>query len=37
MVKELSYIVEADIDELDKVDGIGEARATAIRLMIAIT
>lgn len=29
--KELSYIVEADIDELDKVDGIGEARATAIK------
>ena len=29
--KELSAIIEADIDELDNVEGIGEARATAIR------
>ncbi len=29
--KELSSIIEADIDDLDKVEGIGEARATAIR------
>ena len=29
--KELSAVIEADIDELDKVEGIGEARATAIR------
>lgn len=29
--KELSAIIEADIDDLDNVEGIGEARATAIR------
>lgn len=29
--KELSLIIEADIDELDNVEGIGEARATAIK------
>ena len=29
--KELSNIIEADIDDLDNVEGIGEARATAIK------
>ena len=29
--KELSAIIEADIDDLDNVEGIGDARATAIR------
>lgn len=29
--QELSNILEADIEDLDKVDGIGEARAKAIR------
>ena len=29
--EELSNVIEADMDELDKVDGIGEARATAIK------
>lgn len=29
--KDLTSIIDADIDELDKVDGIGEARAKAIR------
>jgi len=29
--KELSFIIEADIDDLDNVEGIGEARATAIK------
>ncbi|MGG7178992.1 DNA integrity scanning diadenylate cyclase DisA [Clostridium paraputrificum] len=29
--KNFKSIIEADIDELDKVEGIGEARATAIR------
>ena len=29
--KELSAIIEADIDDLDNVEGTGEARATAIR------
>ena len=29
--KELKYVIEADTDELDKVDGIGEARAKAIK------
>lgn len=29
--EDLSSIIEADIDDLDKVEGIGEARATAIK------
>ena len=29
--KELKYVIEADTDALDQVDGIGEARAKAIR------
>ena len=29
--KDLSSIIEADIDDLDNVEGIGEARATAIK------
>lgn len=29
--QELSNVIEADMDELDKVEGIGEARATAIK------
>lgn len=29
--EDFSSIIQADIDELDQVDGIGEARATAIR------
>lgn len=29
--QELSNVIDADMDELDKVDGIGEARATAIK------
>lgn len=29
--KELSNVIEADIDDLDNVEGIGEARATAIK------
>lgn len=29
--QELRYVIEANTDELDKVDGIGEARAKAIR------
>ena len=29
--KELKYVIEADTNALDKVDGIGEARAKAIR------
>lgn len=29
--KELSNVIDADINELDKVEGIGEARATAIK------
>lgn len=29
--KELSNIIDADIDDLDNVEGIGEARATAIK------
>ena len=29
--KELSNVIEADIDDLDYVEGIGEARATAIK------
>lgn len=29
--KELSNVIDADIEDLDKVDGIGEARATAIK------
>ncbi|MCR2013802.1 DNA integrity scanning diadenylate cyclase DisA, partial [Bacillus cereus] len=29
--KELKYVIEADTDELDKVEGIGEARSKAIK------
>ena len=29
--EELSNVIEADMDELDRVEGIGEARATAIK------
>lgn len=29
--RELSNVIEADIEDLDKVEGIGEARATAIK------
>ena len=29
--KELKYVIDADTDALDQVDGIGEARAKAIR------
>ena len=29
--KELKYIIQASTEELDKVEGIGEARARAIR------
>ena len=29
--KELRYVITASSEELDKVEGIGEARATAIR------
>lgn len=29
--KELKYVIEADIDDLDKVEGIGEARSKAIK------
>ena len=29
--KELKYVIKADTAELDRVDGIGEARAKAIR------
>ena len=29
--KELKYVIEADTNALDQVDGIGEARAKAIR------
>ena len=29
--KELKYVIDASEDDLDQVEGIGEARATAIR------